>query len=293
VSAVSPWTTATLPNGTKITYVVDAENHRVGKEVSGVLQAGFLYDGNQLVAQLNGSNQVVSQFVYASGATSPDYMVSGGVTYRIFSDQLGSPRLVVNTSTGAITEQINYDEFGNVISDTNPGFQPFGFAGGLYDQDTKLLRFGARDYNSTIGRWTAKDPIRFKGGDTNLYGYVLNDPVNLVDSLGLDSVDPVIIDSMMRKRLKKPAEPVCDCDYEYTVLEQLFREISYWHQEIERLYPPGATLDEGFNQIAGEIGRLRKIRTQYQQPDCIHGSSRKGYIVVPETFASSGAATRD
>ena len=58
-------------------------------------------------------------------------MVSAGVTYRIFSDQLGSPVLVVNTSTGAVAEQITYDEFGNVLSDTKPGFQSFGFAGGL------------------------------------------------------------------------------------------------------------------------------------------------------------------
>jgi RHS repeat-associated protein len=177
-------TAVALPNGTKITYIIDAESHRVGKAVTGVLQEGFLYDGNRVVAQLNGSNQIVSQFVYAGGATSPDYMVSGGVTYRIFSDQLGSPRLVVNTSTGAITEQINYDEFGNVISDTNPGFQPFGFAGGLYDQDTKLVRFGARDYGPNVGRWTAKDPILFDGGDSNLYGYVLTDPVNLSDPQG-------------------------------------------------------------------------------------------------------------
>ena len=35
-----------------------------------------------------------------------------------------------------------------------------------------LVRFGARDYDPTIGRWTAKDPIDFAGGDTNLYGYV-------------------------------------------------------------------------------------------------------------------------
>jgi RHS repeat-associated protein len=76
-----------------------------------------------------------------------------------------------------------YDEFGQVITDTNPGFQPFGFAGGLYDRDTKLVRFGARDYDPTVGRWTAKDPILFTGRDTNLYGYVLNDPVNLVDFL--------------------------------------------------------------------------------------------------------------
>jgi RHS repeat-associated protein len=177
---------AMLPSGTKLAYIIDARNRRVGKEVNGVLQTGFLYDGDQIVAQLNGSNVLVSQFVYGTGSTSPDYMVSGGITYRIFSDQLGSPVLVVNTSTGAITGQITYDEFGNVLSDTNPGFQPFGFAGGLYDQDTKLVRFGARDYKSSVGRWTAKDPIQFRGGDTNLYGYVLDDPVNLRDPSGQD-----------------------------------------------------------------------------------------------------------
>jgi RHS repeat-associated protein len=174
----------TLPAGAKITYIVDAANRRVGKEVNGVLEQGFLYDGPRIVAQLNGSNAVVSQFVYATGGTAPDYMLQGGATYRIFSDQLGSPLLVVNASTGAVAEQIDYDEFGNVISDTNPGFQPFGFAGGLYDQDTKLVRFGARDYDPSTGRWTAKDPILFNGGDANLYGYVLNDPVNLRDPSG-------------------------------------------------------------------------------------------------------------
>jgi len=174
-----------LPNGKKITYIVDANNHRVGKAVNGSLTTGFLYDGDRIVAQLNGSNAIVSQFVYASQTQTPDYMVSGGVIYRIFSDQLGSPRLVLNTTNGAIAEQIDNDEFGNVISDTNPGFQLFGFAGGLYDQDTKLVRFGARDYNPAVGRWTAKDPILFAGGDTNLYGYVLNDPVNSWDASGL------------------------------------------------------------------------------------------------------------
>ena len=180
---------ATLPNANKLAYIIDGETHRVGKELNGALETGFLYDGGHILAQLNTSNQVVSQFVYATGANSPDYMVSGGVTYRIFSDQLGSPVLIVNTSTGAIAEQITYDEFGNILSDTNPGFQPFGFAGGLYDQDLKLVRFGARDYNPAVGRWTAKDPILFNGGDTNLYGYVLNDPVNMIDPAGLQASD--------------------------------------------------------------------------------------------------------
>ena len=50
-------------------------------------------------------------------------------------------------------------------------------------------RFGYRDYDPDIGRWTAKDPIFFAGGDTDLYGYVLNDPVNLIDPLGLEFSD--------------------------------------------------------------------------------------------------------
>jgi len=48
-----------------------------------------------------------------------------------------------------------------------------------------LVRFGARDYDPLIGQWTAKDPIRFAGGDANLYGYVLGDPINSTDSSGL------------------------------------------------------------------------------------------------------------
>jgi RHS repeat-associated protein len=80
---------------------------------------------------------------------------------------------------------MDYDEWGRVTFDSNPGFQPFGFAGGLYDRDTGLVRFGARDYDPETGRWTAKDPILFAGGDANLYGYVKNDPVNWIDSSGL------------------------------------------------------------------------------------------------------------
>lgn len=47
------------------------------------------------------------------------------------------------------------------------------------------MRFGARDYDAETGRWTAKDPILCAGGDTNLYIYVGNNPVNFVDPFGL------------------------------------------------------------------------------------------------------------
>jgi RHS repeat-associated protein len=175
-----------LPNGRTIDYVVDAANRRIGKKVDGVLVQGFLYqDQLKPVAELDGSGAIVSRFVYATRSNVPDYMVRDGVVYRIITDHLGSPRFVVNTSDGSIAQQMDYDAFGTVVLDTNPGFQPFGFAGGLYDRDTGLVRLGARDYDPHTGRWTAKDPILFAGGDTNLYGYVQNDPVNLVDPQGL------------------------------------------------------------------------------------------------------------
>ncbi len=178
---------ATLPNATTIDYVIDGRNRRVGKKVNGTLVQGFLYkDQLNPVAELDGAGNVVSRFVYGSKANVPDYMIKGGVTYRIISDHLGSPRLVVNTSTGAIVQRMDYDDWGNVTNDTNPGFQPFGFAGGIYDRDTNLIRLGARDYDPETGRWTAKDPIRFAGGDSNLYGYVLGDPINFIDPNGLE-----------------------------------------------------------------------------------------------------------
>nr|WP_232463846.1 RHS repeat-associated core domain-containing protein [Methylovulum psychrotolerans] len=176
----------TLPDTTAIDYLTDGQNRRIGKTVNGVLVQGFLYQ-NQLnpIAELDGNNRTVSRFVYASKANVPDYLTKNGATYRIISDHLGSPRLVINTANGSVAQRIDYDVWGNITQDTNPGFQPFGYAGGLYDQHTKLVRFGARDYDAETGRWTAKDPIGFGGGDSNLYGYVLGDPVNWGDPLGL------------------------------------------------------------------------------------------------------------
>jgi len=200
----------TLPDGTVINYIIDAANRRIGKKVNGSITQKFLYD-SQLhpIAELDASDNIVSIF-------GPGFMINYGVSCRFITDHLGSIRVVVNKDTGEIVQRMEYDEFGNIITDTNPGFQPFGFAGGLYDADTGLVRFGARDYDPNVGRWTAKDPILFFSGNRNLYGYVLNNPINFTDPSGLIKVmtqNPVY-KSRLEDAIKKLREQVMknNCD---------------------------------------------------------------------------------
>lgn len=181
-----------LPEKT-IDYIIDARNRRVGKKVNGQLVQGFLYSGKlKPIAELDSNGNIVARFIYGSKINVPDYIIKNNKTYRVISDHLGSPRLIVDISDGSIAQQIDYNSFGNILLDTNPNFQPFAFAGGLYDSETGLIRFGARDYDPQIGRWTSKDPILFDGGDSNLFGYVSNDPVNAIDPSGLIIPPPVI-----------------------------------------------------------------------------------------------------
>jgi RHS repeat-associated protein len=141
---------------------------------------------NQLSTRL-GANQDTSLPFVGDNVPELIELLSGGVVtqrLRLIKDQVGTIELVTDASTGEIVQRLEHDEFGRVLSDSNPGLQPFGFAGGLYDAETGLVRFGARDYDPSIGRWTSDDSIRFKDG-VNQYAYVEGDPINHIDPLGL------------------------------------------------------------------------------------------------------------
>jgi YD repeat-containing protein len=105
-----------LPGDAVVEYLIDGRNRRVGKKVNGELVQGFLYkDQLNPVAELDGSGNVVARFVYGAKANVPAYLEKGGKVYRIVSDHLGSPRLVIDTVTGEVAQRMAYDEFGAVI----------------------------------------------------------------------------------------------------------------------------------------------------------------------------------
>ena len=175
-----------LPDSTLIEYVVDGRNRRVGKKVNGTLERSWIYDGQlRPVAELDGSGVLTAQYVYATHINVPDYVIKGATTYRVITDHLGSLRFVIDTATGTIAQRMDYDDWGNVLVNTAPDFTPFGFAGGMYDSQTKLVRFGARDYDAETGRWTAKDPIAPGIVGFNAYEYVWGKPNSLYDPSGL------------------------------------------------------------------------------------------------------------
>ena len=175
----------TLSNGTVIQYVHDPLGRRIAKKVNGAIVEKYLWQGlTRLLAVYDGSDNLIMRFEYAD-TRMPVAMTKNGSSYYLTYDQVGSLKVIADAS-GSVVKKVEYDSFGNIINETNPAFAiPFGFAGGLHDRDTGLVRFGYRDYDPDIGRWTAKDPILFAGGDTDLYGYCLNDGINLVDPEGL------------------------------------------------------------------------------------------------------------
>ena len=178
-------TDATLEDGTTIKYHLNPLNQRVAKEVDGVITEKYLWkDLTTLLAIYDKDDNLVQRYNYTDERV-PTSLTQDNQTYYLHYDQVGTLRLITDAQN-QIVKEITYDTFGNILTDTNSNFKiPFGFAGGLHDRDTNLVHFGHREYDPYTAKWTTKDPIDFSGGDTNLYGYVLNDPVNFVDPEGL------------------------------------------------------------------------------------------------------------
>jgi RHS repeat-associated protein len=178
--------TVGLPNGDMVEYLVDGIGRRVGKKKNGMLLKQWIYkDALKPVAELDGSGALVAEFVYGSKSNVPDYVRRGATTYRVVTDHLGSPRYAVSVSNSSDVPFVaNYSTFG-AMAGTGLDWMPFGFASGIYDTDSGLLRFGARDYEPLAGRWLVKDPTGFGGLQTNLYSIPDNDPIRFHDWTGM------------------------------------------------------------------------------------------------------------
>src|SRR6185437_4357216 len=172
--------------GETITYSYDGLGRRVSRTSSaGTTQYLYGSPANAfLLTQVRDPAGVLTTLFYDAGGLL-FALDRAGARFYVSTDEVGTPRLVTD-STGHAVRMLEFDSFGGAMSDSNPAFDlPIGFGGGLADASTGLVRFGFRDYDPAAGRWTARDPVRFVGGQGNLFAYASNDPVNLRDPLGL------------------------------------------------------------------------------------------------------------
>jgi RHS repeat-associated protein len=177
---------AVLPGPEEISYSYDGLGRRVARtDASGTTEYLYGQPWNQMLVTAARESSGDLTVLYHDPAVGYYAMNRDGVTYYIATDQIGSPR-VVTDAAGAVIKVIEYDGFGKRLGDSNPAFElPVGYAGGLEDTATGLVRFGFRDYDQDTGRWTARDPILYDGGQANLFAYAGNNPVNQRDPTGL------------------------------------------------------------------------------------------------------------
>ena len=142
------------------------------------------------------TTEYIGDFVFRNGVLDRllfrgGYMdIAGSVPrYHYFAtDHLGSVRTVYGED-GVAEQLLTYDLFGGIIPElsTGMGMQPYGYNGKELDHTHGLdwYDYGARHYDSPIGRWTTMDPLCEKYYNISPYVYCLNNPMRLVDYKGM------------------------------------------------------------------------------------------------------------
>lgn len=205
ISMSSP---TTAPSGSRksMTFGYDWQGRRISKTVrdwtgstwvKGVDER-YLYDGWNLVAELNGpNNAVIRSYMWGSdlsgslqgaggvGGLLAVTIATNGVHFTAY-DGNGNVSALVGASSGTATANYEYSPFGvllraeGVVAKVNP----FRFSTKFQDDETDQLYYGYRYLSTSTGRWISRDPIEEKGGK-NLYRFAGNDAVNAIDRLGL------------------------------------------------------------------------------------------------------------
>ncbi len=153
----------------------------------------FAYDGDELIAELDSSGNVLKSYQYGIGKSGKvgallsvtDYTGGTPVTYTAVNDSSGNLAELLDSS-GNIAATFTYSAFGKPLTATGTAatVSDVTWQGLFFDRVTSMYDADLRWQSPWIGRWTTRDPLGEQGGD-DLEDYCNNDPINNSDSTGL------------------------------------------------------------------------------------------------------------
>lgn len=141
-----------------------------------------------ILMETNATNNAQNYYIYGIGLEmriKPD-----NSPHYYHYDHRGSTIAMTNSSQ-TMTHQYAYLPFGELTNSVEADYNPFKFVGqhGVMHEALNHYQMGARQYDATIGRFIAKDPI----WASNLYTYAGNNPINMIDPSGGKFVSPLEI----------------------------------------------------------------------------------------------------
>ncbi|MFH2046635.1 MAG: RHS repeat-associated core domain-containing protein [Pseudomonadota bacterium] len=152
----------------------------------------YLYSDEGLIGEYDESGIIKKEYGWLPDmvwGTAPVFMVENGQYYYYHNDTLGTPRKMTD-STGAVVWSADYTAYGKASVDASSTVtNNLRFPGQYFDEETGLCYNLKRYYDPDTGRYIQADPLGFAGGDSDLYTYVLNNPLNLYDPYGLSWLD--------------------------------------------------------------------------------------------------------
>ena len=163
------------------TYAYDDQGRRIKKSLGGIVTQ-YLHDGMNIHGEYTSWSKANAITTHGPSIDDPLVRITANDTRYYHKGGLGS--IVATTNpTGTVTGTASYDAWGNTSSSTG-NIPQYGYTGREPDE-TGLIYYRARYYDPTMGRFTQRDPIGFKGG-MNQYAY--GDPVNYTDPTGNDNL---------------------------------------------------------------------------------------------------------
>ena len=206
----------------EVTSFYNGEGRRVKKQVTHFTRPElsytrqFIYHNEDLLAELDGNNNLIAFYIHGPGIDTPlammsdrnlDEVVRNNEVFVYTRDHQSSIRELIDLN-GVVVQRYDYTAYGETTVELNGEVgdrlieNPYGYTGRVHDRETGFYFYRARYYSPSLGRFLSPDPIGFGGGDFNLYRYVNNNPVNYVDPTGK------IVGKVIKKLLTKARDKV-------------------------------------------------------------------------------------